>query len=88
MGPVGEQLRERGITVTSLVVGFVAKEAVYAAFEGIAADGLTAQVEVRASWTPVDDDLAAHFEAWTQLLCTLGGLPPLPEGVALLTSRR
>ena len=50
--------------------------------------GPSVEMEVRASWTPVDDDLAAHFEAWTQLLCTLGGLPPLPEGVALLTSRR
>jgi len=57
-------------------------------FGELEGEATTVEMEIRASWTPVDDDLAAHFEAWTQLLCTLGGLPPLPEGVALLTSRR
>jgi hypothetical protein len=46
------------------------------------------EIEVRASWTPVDDDLAAHLLAWTDLLCTVAGLPPLPEGVTALPSRR
>jgi len=57
-------------------------------FGELEGEATTVEMEIRASWTPVDDDLAAHFEAWTQLLCALGGLPPLPEGVALLTSRR
>ncbi|WP_392466164.1 DUF3000 domain-containing protein [Arsenicicoccus cauae] len=57
-------------------------------FGELAEEATTVEMEVRASWTPVDEDLAPHLEAWTQLLCTLGGLPPLPEGVALLTSRR
>jgi hypothetical protein len=47
----------------------------------------TAQLEIRASWTPVGD-VAAHVEAWGELLCTACGLPPVPEGVVPLPSRR
>ncbi len=46
------------------------------------------EIEIRASWTPADDDLGAHLSAWTDLLCTVAGLPPLPEGVTALPSRR
>lgn len=33
-------------------------------------------VEIRASWTPADADLAAHVRAWCEFLCTAAGLPP------------
>lgn len=42
----------------------------------------TADVELRASWTPLSDDLAPHLQAWSELLCSTAGLPP--PGVALL----
>jgi len=45
------------------------------------------ELEVRASWTPTDD-VADHLRAWATLLCTVGGLPPLPAGVAALPRRR
>ncbi|CUR55088.1 conserved hypothetical protein [metagenome] len=49
----------------------------------------TAQVEIRASWTPTDVPvLAAHVEAWGELLCTAVGLAPVPEGVTVMPSRR
>lgn len=53
----------------------------------------TAQVEIRASWTPdVDDevapDLTPHVEAWGEVMCTAVGLPPVPEGVTAIPSRR
>ena len=54
-------------------------------FGGMADEPLTAQLEVRASWTPVGD-LTAHVEAWGDLLCTAAGLPPVPEGVATMPS--
>lgn len=38
-------------------------------------------VELRASWTPRGEDLGAHLEAWTDMVCTFGGLPPVTEGV-------
>ncbi|MDO5501151.1 MAG: DUF3000 domain-containing protein [Propionibacteriaceae bacterium] len=50
-----------------------------------------AEVEIRASWTPVLADgagLGAHLSAWDHLLCTLAGLPPLPEGVVMIPSAR
>jgi hypothetical protein len=55
-------------------------------------DSGSAQIEIRASWTPelVDDhlDITAHVEAWGELLCTAAGLPPVPEGVTAMPSRR
>ena len=56
-------------------------------FGGMAAEPGTAQIEIRASWTPVGD-LTAHVEAWGELLCTAAGLAPVPEGVATMPSRR
>lgn len=47
----------------------------------------TVELEVRASWTP-RDDIARHLQAWSTLLCTVAGLPPLPQGVAALARRR
>jgi len=54
----------------------------------LAAQGSGAQLELRASWTPLDDDLAAHVEGWSELLCMIAGYPPAPEGVAVLPTRR
>ena len=56
-------------------------------FGGMSAEPGTAQIEIRASWTPVGD-LTPHVEAWGELLCTAAGLPPVPEGVATMPSRR
>ncbi|WP_084039597.1 DUF3000 domain-containing protein [Demequina sp. NBRC 110053] len=42
------------------------------------------RVEVRASWTPLDEDLEPHIGAWTQLMASCAGVPPLPEGVTLI----
>ena len=66
-------------------------------FGSMADEDATAQIEIRASWTPCDPDgeaydavpdIAAHAEAWGELLCTAAGLPPVPEGVASIPSRR
>ncbi len=46
------------------------------------------EMEVRASWTPTDADVGAHLQAWSTLLCTIAGLPPLPEGVVALPGPR
>lgn len=54
----------------------------------LAAQGSGAQLELRASWTPLDDDLSAHIEGWSELLCMIAGYPPTPEGVAVLPTRR
>lgn len=54
----------------------------------LAAQGSGAQIELRASWTPLDHDLAAHVEGWAELLCMVAGYPPEAEGVAMLSPRR
>lgn len=56
-------------------------------FGGMAAEPASAQIEIRASWTPLGD-VGPHAEAWGELLCTAAGLPPVPEGVATMPSRR
>ncbi|MDQ0864429.1 hypothetical protein QF036_002010 [Arthrobacter globiformis] len=45
-------------------------------------------IELRASWTPASADVQAHLEAWSDMVCTFAGLPPLPDGVAALPRRR
>jgi hypothetical protein len=57
-------------------------------FAALADRGSGVSIEIRASWTPLDGDLAPHLLAWTDLLCTVGGLPPVPEGVSALPGRR
>jgi len=56
-------------------------------FGSMADDPAAAEIEVRASWTALEPDLAAHTEGWGELLCHIAGLPPLPSGVAALPSR-
>ena len=45
-------------------------------------------MEVRASWTPLGPEVGDHLLAWSDLLCTIAGLPPLPEGVVALPGPR
>lgn len=54
----------------------------------LADQGSGAMIELRASWTPEDEDVTAHVEGWYELLCMLAGLPPGAEGVSLLSVRR
>ncbi|HAQ59621.1 MAG TPA: DUF3000 domain-containing protein [Microbacterium sp.] len=57
-------------------------------FGGLEDEGEGAQIELRASWSPVPGDITAHIEAWAELLCMLAGLPPGSEDVELLAAHR
>lgn len=57
-------------------------------FGELAGQGDGAQLELRASWTPVDGAFEAHLEAWGDLLCLLAGLPPAADVVGLLPRHR
>ncbi|MFJ5957979.1 DUF3000 domain-containing protein [Paenarthrobacter sp. NPDC092416] len=48
----------------------------------------TIDIELRASWTPATPNVQAHLEAWSDMVCTFAGLPPLPPGVTPLPNRR
>lgn len=57
-------------------------------FGAMAERPASAEIEIRASWTPTDETLLGdHLTAWGDLLCTAAGLPPLPAGVVPLTRR-
>lgn len=56
-------------------------------FGSLEAQGDGAQLEIRASWTPLGNGFTAHAEAWSELLCLLAGLPH-QEGVASLGAHR
>lgn len=50
--------------------------------------GVEVTLEIRASWTPLDDDLMPHLEAWRDLLVTAAGLPQTPADVVCLHGAR
>jgi Protein of unknown function (DUF3000) len=56
-------------------------------FGGMSDEPASAELEIRASWTPIGD-LGRHAEAWGDLLCMAAGLPPVPTGVVIMPSRR
>lgn len=85
---LSESLQARGAAATAMA-GTVTR--VCSESFGELADagrGGTAEVELRASWSPLGLELVPHAQAWLDLLCTAAGLPPVPSGVAPLPARR
>lgn len=78
-----DALDERGADYTA--ASGTATKIISTGFGELARQGDGAQIELRASWTPTGIDFGAHVGAWGDLLCMLAGIPPLPDGVRLLT---
>lgn len=76
--------REASYTAASGTVTRVASEA----FGGMAGEPPTADIEIRASWTPLEPDLGPHVLAWGDVLTSAAGLLPLPTGVVAIPSQR
>lgn len=76
--------RDAPYTAASGTVTRVSSES----FGGMADEPATADIEIRASWTPLEVDLAAHALAWGDVLTTAAGLLPLPAGVVAIPSQR
>lgn len=65
-------------------------------FGGLSERPPASQIEIRASWTPLEGlggvpDTAAHLASWCDLLAQIGGLPPAAPGdgsVVTLPQRR
>lgn len=55
-------------------------------FGSLAGPPTAADMEIRASWTPLHADLRPHAQAWCALLASTAGLPP--PGVTALPDRR
>lgn len=71
----GLEHRARGGTVTKTV---------NESFGALQARPSDVHVEMRVSWTPLSSHIGPHIAAWTELLATCAGVPPVPEGVTLL----
>lgn len=82
---VEEALQRAGARHTAL--GGTVTRVVSQSFGALAERPGEADVEIRASWTPPDGEVGDHLGAWGTLLCTAAGLPPLPDGVAVLGRR-
>lgn len=58
-------------------------------FGGLAGDGDDSEVEIRASWTPIDSgELMSHLVGWIALIELAVGLTPIDEGVSAIKKRR
>ncbi|MCG5213979.1 DUF3000 domain-containing protein [Streptosporangium sp. KLBMP 9127] len=68
--------------------GGTVTRAVSEGFGNKAEDPVTTELELRASWSPAEDDLSSHVAAWCDLMCLAAGIPPLPPDVAALPPRR
>ena len=91
LGEVGwswltDALRHREVEFTA-EAGTVTR-VVSQSFAGLADRPPSVEMEVRASWSPIGADIGPHLLAWSDLLCTIAGLPPLPEGVVALPGPR
>lgn len=56
-------------------------------FGGLTDEGEGAQIELRASWTPVAP-FPGHVKAWAELVGMLAGLPPGSEDIAVFGARK
>lgn len=69
-------------------LGGTVTKVVNRSFGNLAAREDEVSVEMRVSWTPETSDAGAHIVAWTELLASCAGIPPTPEGVAVLPGGR
>jgi hypothetical protein len=83
---VTETLEAAGVEHAAL--GGTVTRVLSQSFGALAGTPDAVDLELRASWTPAGTDLGTHLAVWADLMCTAGGLPPLPEGVTALTPRR
>ncbi|YAL84536.1 DUF3000 domain-containing protein [Dermacoccaceae bacterium W4C1] len=91
LGEVGWSWLEESLEAEGadhVAAGGTVTRVVSESFAALADRPSTVELEVRASWTPTDSDLVPHLQAWGRLLCTVAGLPPLPEGVVALPGQR
>lgn len=70
---------------TYRAIGGTVTQTMSTRFGDLAGPPTAGDIELRASWTPVSEDLSAHLLAWCALLASTAGLPP--PGVTALPAR-
>lgn len=81
-----DALETRGATYTA--ASGTATKIISSGFGELAEQSDGAQIELRASWSPLSSDLAAHVAGWGDLLCMLAGLPPTGDAISIHSVRR
>jgi hypothetical protein len=76
-----DALEDRGAGYTA-IAGTVT-QTMSTRFGDLSGPPASADLEIRASWSPLDPDLGGHLLAWCDLLASTAGLPP--PGVTALT---
>jgi hypothetical protein len=76
-------LDQHGAAYTA--IGGTITQTASARFGELAGPPPTADLEIRASWTPTSADLAGHLYGWCAMLASTAGLPP--PGVTALSDR-
>jgi hypothetical protein len=80
---LADALEQQGAAHTA--IGGTITQTTSTRFGELAGPAPTADLEVRASWTPTSDDLTAHLHGWCAMLASTAGLPP--PGVTSLPDR-
>lgn len=91
LGEVGWSWLEdafEGVGVGWRALGGTVTRVVSDGFGALSERPSTVEMEIRASWSPLDEAVGDHLRVWAELLCTIAGLPPLPDGVSALPGRR
>ena len=78
-----DALEQHAATFTA--IGGTITQTASTRFGELAGPAPTADLEVRASWTPTSTDTAAHLLGWCAMLASTAGLPP--PGVTALNDR-
>lgn len=82
----------QGRSVTFRAEAGTVTRVVSESFGTLADRAASVDLEIRASWSPSGTgnaaEIGAHLLAWTDLLCMIAGLPPLPDGVVALPGAR
>jgi hypothetical protein len=79
-----EALEASGASFTA--IGGTVTQTLSTRFGDLAGPPTQADIEIRASWTPLDEDLRRHLDGWCALLASTAGLPP--PGVTALPEPR
>jgi hypothetical protein len=78
-----DALEQHGASYTA--IGGTITQTASTRFGELAGPLPTADLEIRASWTPTSNDLGAHLQGWCGMLASTAGLPP--PGVTALSDR-
>ncbi len=81
---LGDALEQHGAAHVAL--GGTITQTTSTRFGDLAGPAPTADLEVRASWTPTSEDLTSHLHGWCAMLASTAGLPP--PGITALPDRR